>query len=146
MASAPRPHAASASACSSRSAAWLWNGDVENITWWSFPINKNLWSSSFVLNCAGLSLFFLALFYLVIDVWRLRAWSILLTVIGANSIFIYMTGDGGIVDYKHTANFFFGGMLRFTGEYQPLLFAISIVLVEWIVLYVMYRKKIFFRV
>src|SRR4030095_12649423 len=66
--------------------AWLWNGDVENITWWSFPVNKNLWSSSFVLNCAGLSLFFLSVFYLVIDVWKLRRWAIIFTVIGANSI------------------------------------------------------------
>lgn len=126
--------------------AWLWNGDVENTTWWSFPVNKNLWSSSFVLNCAGLSLLFLAVFYIVIDVWRLRAWSILFTVIGANSIFIYMTGDGGIIDYAHTTHFFFDGILRFTGGYQKLLFAVAFVFVEWIVLYVMYRNKIFLRV
>ena len=44
--------------------AWLWNFD--------FPINKNLWSSSFVLNCAGWSLLLLSLFYLVIDVWKFR--------------------------------------------------------------------------
>ena len=42
--------------------ALLWNTD--------FPINKNLWSSSFVLLCAGCSLVLLSIFYLVVDVWR----------------------------------------------------------------------------
>ena len=42
--------------------AWLWNIN--------FPINKNLWSSSFVLHCAGWSLVLLSLFYLVVDVWQ----------------------------------------------------------------------------
>ena len=44
--------------------ALLWNID--------FPINKNLWSSSFVLFCVGCSLLLLSVFYLVIDVWRIR--------------------------------------------------------------------------
>ena len=44
--------------------AWVWNFD--------FPINKNLWTSSFVLHCAGWSLLLLSLFYLVIDVWKFR--------------------------------------------------------------------------
>src|SRR5204862_5778378 len=47
-----------------------------------FPINKNLWSSSFVLFCAGWSLLLLSVFYLVIDVWRFRAWTLPLIVIG----------------------------------------------------------------
>ena len=62
--------------------AALWNLD--------FPINKNLWSSSFVLHCAGLSLLLLALFYLVIDVWRFRAWTLFFVVIGSNSILAYL--------------------------------------------------------
>jgi predicted acyltransferase len=125
---------------------WLWNGDIEHITWWSFPINKNLWSSSFVLWCAGLSLLFLSLFYLVIDVWKFRRWAILFTVIGANSIFIYMTATGRIIDYANTADYFFGGALQHTGSYQPLLSVVSVVLIEWLLLYFMYRKKMFLRV
>jgi predicted acyltransferase len=126
--------------------AWLWNHEFPNTSnWWRFPLNKNLWSSSFVLHCAGWSLLFLALFYLVIDVWRLRRWAILFTVIGANSIFIYMTA-GGIIDFDHTTRFFFDGILRHTGDYQPLLFATAVVFIEWLLLYFLYRKRIFLRV
>ena len=116
--------------------AWLWNLD--------FPINKNLWSSSFVLHCAGWSLLFLAVFYLVIDVWKLRWWSFPLVVIGSNSILIYMAQR--VIDFKFTTHFFFDGMLRNTGEYQPLLWATAVLLVKWLFLYLMYRKRIFLRV
>ena len=39
--------------------AWVWSNELRNV--WQFPINKNLWSSSFVLNCAGWSLLLLAM-------------------------------------------------------------------------------------
>jgi predicted acyltransferase len=116
--------------------AWLWNID--------FPINKNLWSSSFVLHCAGCSLLLLALFYLVIDVWRFRAWTLPLVVIGSNSILIYMAPK--FIDFSYTANFLFGGALRYTDEYRPLLLAIAIVTIKWLMLYLFYRKRIFLRV
>jgi len=116
--------------------AWLWNLD--------FPINKNLWSSSFVLHCAGWSLLFLALFYLVIDVWKLRWWTLPFVVIGSNSILIYMAQR--VIDFKYTTHFFFDGLLGLTGEYQPLLWAVALLTVKWLFLYLMYRKRIFLRV
>ena len=116
--------------------AYLWNRD--------FPINKNLWSSSFVLHCAGWSLLLMALFYLVIDVWRLRAWALFFVVIGSNSILIYMAGN--FVDFDHTAHFFFDGAIRNTGAYQPLLWAIAVVCVKWLLLLLLYKKRIFLRV
>jgi predicted acyltransferase len=116
--------------------AQLWNLE--------FPINKNLWTSSFVLMCAGLSLLLLALFYVVIDVWRLRGWTLLFVVIGSNSILIYMADR--FIDFEYTTRFFFGGALQNTGVYQPLLWAMAIVLVKWLLLYVLYRKRIFLRV
>ena len=116
--------------------AWLWNID--------FPINKNLWSSSFVLHCAGCSLLLLSLFYLVIDVWRFRTWTLPLVVIGSNSILIYMAPK--FVDFGYTANFLFGGALKYADEYRPLLLAIAIVTIKWLMLYLFYRKRIFLRV
>ncbi|HEX5470715.1 MAG TPA: DUF5009 domain-containing protein [Lacipirellulaceae bacterium] len=116
--------------------ALLWNH--------SFPINKNLWSSSFVLFCAGWSLLLLAAFYLVIDVWRFRAWTLPLVVIGSNSILIYMSQK--FIDFGYAAHFFFNGALRNTGTYQTLLFAVAVVVVEWLMLYVLYRKRVFLRV
>jgi predicted acyltransferase len=116
--------------------AALWNLD--------FPINKNLWSSSFVLHCAGLSLLLLALFYLVIDVWRFRAWTFFFVVIGSNSILAYLARQ--FVDFGYTANFFFAGAIKHTGEYQELFTALSVFLTEWLLLYVLYRKQIFLRI
>jgi predicted acyltransferase len=116
--------------------AWLWNID--------FPINKNLWSSSFVLHCAGCSLLLLSLFYLVIDVWRFRAWTLPLVVIGSNSILIYMAPR--FIDFGYAANSLFGGALRYTNAYQPLLLAVAIFSIKWLMLYLFYRKRIFLRV
>jgi predicted acyltransferase len=116
--------------------ASLWNLE--------FPINKNLWSSSFVLRCAGCSLLLLSLFYLVIDVWRFRWWTLPLVVIGSNSILIYMAPK--VIDFDYATKFLFGGALRHTDAYQPLLFAIAIVAVKWLLLYLLYRKRIFLRV
>lgn len=116
--------------------AWLWNID--------FPVNKNLWSSSFVLNCAGLSLMLLALFYLVVDVWGLRSWAMFFVVIGSNSILIYMAPV--FVDFGYTSKALFDGALGYTGIYRPLLFAISVVAVKWLLLMFLYRRRIFLRV
>jgi predicted acyltransferase len=116
--------------------AYLWHGD--------FPINKNLWSSSFVLHCAGWSLALLAFFYLVIDVWRLRAWALFFVVIGGNSILIYMARR--FVAFSYTTHFLFDGVLRTAGPIQPLLWALAVVLVEWLPLLFLHRKRIFLRV
>jgi len=116
--------------------AYLWNSN--------FPINKNLWSSSFVLHCAGYSLLLLALFYLVIDVWRFRRWAIVFVVIGCNSILIYMMRQ--FVDFTFTTHYFFDGLIGNSGPYQPLLFAMAVVFVEWLMLVVLYRHRVFFKV
>jgi predicted acyltransferase len=116
--------------------AVLWNID--------FPINKNLWSSSFVLNCAGLSLLLLSLFYLVIDVWRIRGWTFFFVVIGSNSILAYMARE--LIDFEFTARFFFGGVIRHSGAYQELLAAVAVTLVEWLLLYGLYRRRVFLRI
>jgi predicted acyltransferase len=115
--------------------AFLWNFD--------FPINKNLWSSSFVLHCAGYSLLLLSLFYLVIDVWRFQNWAMFFVVVGSNSILIYMARR--CVDFDHTTHYFFDGLIGSTGPYQPLLFAVAVVFVEWLMLFVLYKKRIFLK-
>src|SRR5690606_23112868 len=65
--------------------AQIWNLD--------FPINKNLWSSSFVLRTGGISLLLIALFYYIIDVRGHTRWAFVFKVIGMNSILIYMSGQ-----------------------------------------------------
>ena len=115
----------------------LWNLD--------FPINKNLWSSSFVMHVGGLSLLFLALFYFIIDVKGYRKWSFFFTVIGMNSILIYASEH--FVDWGYTSNAFFAWLGQLAGSpYNLVVMAICFVLVKWAFLYFMYKKKVFLRV
>jgi predicted acyltransferase len=109
-----------------------------------FPIIKNLWTSSFVLVAGGLSLLLLALFYAVIDVLRFRAWAFFFVVIGMNAITIYCLP--AVFDFGHTANFFFGGLIKHSGSLQPILAAVSVLLVKWLVLLFLFRKRVFLRV
>jgi len=55
-----------------------------------FPIIKKVWTSSFVLLTAGCSAVLLSLFYLVIDVWKLRFWAWPFVWIGMNAITLYL--------------------------------------------------------
>ena len=78
------------------------------------------------------------------DAWRFRAWTLFFVVIGSNSILAYLAHD--FVDFGFTARFFFGGAIKNTGEYQELLTAVAVFFVEWLLLYLLYRKRIFFRI
>ncbi|MBX2922334.1 MAG: DUF5009 domain-containing protein [Chitinophagaceae bacterium] len=110
-----------------------------------FPINKNLWSSSFVLHVGGLSLLLLALFYYIIDIKGYRKWAFFFTVIGMNSILIYMSGS--FIDWKNTTASFFEWLFQLTGEpYNAVVFVFCFLAVKWAFLYFMYRKKAFLRV
>jgi predicted acyltransferase len=117
--------------------AHLWDLD--------FPINKNLWSSSFVLNVGGYSLILLAIFYYIIDVLGYKKWAFFFKVIGMNSILIYMSGR--FIDWEYTTNGFFKWLAQWVGDpWNILVMAICFVMVKWLFLYFMYRKKIFLRV
>ncbi|MSR58629.1 MAG: DUF5009 domain-containing protein [Planctomycetaceae bacterium] len=110
-----------------------------------FPINKNLWTSSFALIAGGWSLLLLALFYVVIDVWNFKRWAFPFVVIGVNSILIYMSEK--FIDFDFTANFLIGGLIQPLGpQVQKLWLAITIVAIEWGFLYFLYRKRVFLKV
>jgi hypothetical protein len=81
---------------------------------------------------------------LIIDVWQFRGWAFFFVVIGCNSILIYLAQV--MVDFGYTVDFVFGGMLSYTQHSQPLLRAVCYLAVEWILLYLLFRKRIFLRV
>ncbi|MDP4292571.1 MAG: DUF5009 domain-containing protein [Bacteroidota bacterium] len=111
----------------------------------TFPINKNLWSSSFVCLVGGLSILLFSIFYLVIDVWKIKKWSFFFMVVGMNSITIYMADN--IIDFGHASNFLFGGFKTMLPvAWSSLIEAIGFVLTGWIFLYFLYKKKIFLKV
>lgn len=110
------------------------------------PINKNLWTSSFVMLTGGISLCLLAVFYLVIDVWGYRRWAFFPAVIGMNSITIYIARK--VIDFDHTAHFLFSGLISnlFPEALHPLLTTVAYIACWWTFLYFLYRQKIFLRV
>ncbi|MEZ2338742.1 acyltransferase family protein [Mucilaginibacter sp. RCC_168] len=117
--------------------AQIWNLD--------FPINKNLWTSSFVMHVGGISLLLMALFYYIIDVLGYKKWAFFFKVIGMNSILIYISGK--FIKWQYTTNGFFGWVGQLVGDpYNIVVMAVCFVLVKWIFLYYLYQKKTFLRV
>lgn len=117
-------------------------GQIWNL---AFPINKNLWSSSFVCYVGGLSMLLLAIFYLIIDVWKFQKWAFFFVVIGMNPITIYLAGR--VIGFSKATEFFFGGIARLLPEnWSELVLSIGIVAVGWVFLYILYKKKIFLKV
>ena len=119
------------------SIALIWNLD--------FPINKNLWTSSFVMLVGGLSLILLSLFYYIIDVLGYKKWAFFFKVIGMNSILIYVSGR--VIDWEYANNGLFTWLFQLSGEpYDAVVKAIFYVLVQWGFLYFLYKKNVFLRV
>jgi predicted acyltransferase len=111
----------------------------------TFPINKNLWTSSYVCFVGGISLILFAVFYLVIDVWNIRRWTLFFTVIGVNSITIYL--GQRIFNLEGVSEFLFGGFIKlFPQDWSAILGAIGYAAVCWIILYFLYKRKIFLKV
>jgi predicted acyltransferase len=115
---------------------------------WSkiFPINKSLWSSSFVLYAGGWSLILLGLFYLIIDTWKLKKWTFFFEVIGMNSITIYVL-QFRILQFDVIRDYFLKGITAFSPvNLQPFIGAFGYIACVWFLLYFLYRKKIFLKV
>jgi predicted acyltransferase len=110
-----------------------------------FPINKNLWTSSFVCFVGGLSLLLFTLFYLIIDIWNYRKWAFVFVVIGMNPITIYLAER--IINFRSASKFFFGGFITlFPETWAPFLNGLAITTIGWVFLYILYKKKIFLKV
>ena len=112
-----------------------------------YPVIKNCWTSTYNILAGGISFLLVALFFLVIDVWGLKKWSFFFRVIGLNSIFIYLISVGNLVDVSHTTMSFFGWIVKPLSENTgQLVFIIGNITLCWLLLYLMYRKKIFIKV
>ncbi|TDB67316.1 acyltransferase family protein [Arundinibacter roseus] len=110
-----------------------------------FPINKNIWTSSFVLLTGGLSFLLLALFYGVIDVLQFRSWTFFFVVIGMNSIVIYMVKK--FIDFSFTADALFGGLLSFFSEPVQIVGAVvAYIFIQWVFMWILHRNKLFLKV
>lgn len=122
--------------------ALMITGQLWNIV---FPINKNLWTSSFICFAGGISLLLFSIFYLIIDVWQYKKWAFFFVVIGMNPITIYLAER--IINFRSATGFFFGGIIILLPKtWTPLINGIGLTTVAWVFLYILYKKKIFLRV
>ena len=112
------------------------------------PIVKRVWTSSYTLYSGGLVVLILAGFYALIEWKGWRRWAFPLVVVGMNSIAVYVM--------SWTMSDFFGNALdRHVGgaiaaiagpTLQPVLHGFAIMLIFWLILVWMYRRKIFLRI
>ena len=132
-------------------AGWVWG-------FW-FPINKALWTSSYVLLTAGLALQFLAVCYWLVDFKGYRRWATPFIVFGSNALIIYFLAElfsnvissvtvaraGGASDLK-TAIYESVFAPWASPKLASLLFALCVVLLWLGVAAVLYRRRIFIKV
>src|SRR5438128_5895857 len=115
-----------------------------------FPIVKNIWTSSYVLVCGGLSALLLGVFHQVIDAWERRSWVTIFIWIGASAITLYLIN--GIVGFKPLATQLIGGDVGSfvdshltPGAGSFLAHAVGLLLAVALAGF-LYRRKIFLRV
>jgi predicted acyltransferase len=139
--------------CVGLAAGLLWNR--------RFPINKNLWTSSFVLFTAGFALVFLALLYWVLEIKRWRGgWTMPILVLGMNAIAGFVADslvwgpgytfhakgpDGSSLLWHEAAQ----AHLEALGLSPPnasLVYSLAALGFCWLLLWGLWRKKIFIKV
>jgi predicted acyltransferase len=109
-----------------------------------YPIIKNAWTSTFDMLTGGISFLLLALFYLVVDVWKFRKWGFYFKVIGVNSITVYLAVM--FIDFGGIATNLLEGITMHMGEWGDVLLAIGGLAIIWYALYLLYKNKIFLRI
>ena len=127
--------------------AYFWN--------YIFPINKKLWTSSFVLHTVGLDCIILATLIYLMDMQNKTKWGWFFQVVGKNPLSIYLLSELLVtvlymVNVSPHANLFswiYQNIFSYAGNYWgSLLFAISYMLLCWTVGYWMDKRKIYLRV
>lgn len=119
------------------------------------PINKKLWTSSFVLLTCGIDLFVIAILIYFLDMKKTKGWSYFFEVFGKNTLFIYLLSELFIITlfaidmngqslYSWIADTVF---ISWSGGYVgSFLFALWVMLTCWLVGYIMDKKGVYVKV
>jgi heparan-alpha-glucosaminide N-acetyltransferase len=112
------------------------------------PVVKRIWTPSWTLFSGGLCFLFLAAFCWIIEARGYKKWSFPLVVIGMNSIAAYLIAHLTPKFLISTFSIHLGpNAFAFAGSgLQPLLEGLAVLAVFWLMLYWMYRRKIFLRI
>ena len=112
------------------------------------PLVKRIWTPSWAIFSAGWAALFLAFFFYVVDVRGWRRWTLPFLVVGMNSIAMYVIVH---VAERYTAEALRthlgkGTFQLYGAAYEPILVGGTSLLIFWLMLYWMYRRKIFIRI
>ncbi len=121
---------------------------------WNFPLNKNLWSSSFVMVTSGLASMILASSIYLVDILGRTQGTRIGVIFGANAISVYVLA--GLLGYVFRRIEFFGASINkhlmdlFTSlgcgmKFSSLLYALFYIAILFIPAVILYRKKIFIK-
>ncbi len=112
------------------------------------PVVKRIWTPAWVLFSGGCCFGLLALFYYVIDVGNHQRWAYFLLVIGTNSIAAYVIAH--LIEPFVVSSFYThlgAAPFRLFGPaYEPLLAGAATLLVYWLILRWLYKRRIFIRI
>lgn len=124
--------------------------------WWNygFPVNKKLWTSSFVIQTVGLDCMILACIMYYVDFINRRTGVYFFEVFGRNPLFIYLVSELSVIIFYlitvgNTSLFewTYQNIFSHSGAYiGSLLFAICFMLYCWLVGYFLDKNKIYVRV
>lgn len=117
------------------------------------PINKKIWSSTYVLVTCGLGSLLLSLLIWIIDVKGYKSWSRFFESFGVNPLAIYVFAGifatllaGITVSSVSLSEAFYTGLASFMDVYfASLVYAVLFILICWAVGYVLYKKKIYIK-
>jgi predicted acyltransferase len=112
------------------------------------PVVKRIWTPTWTLYSGGWCFLLLAGFFATTDLIGRRAWVFFLVVAGTNSIAAYCIAHM-FEDFIHKALLCHVGpkaFRAFGSAYEPLALGASVLLIEWLILLWMYRRKIFLKI
>lgn len=113
------------------------------------PVVKRIWTPAWTIFSGGICFLYLAIFYGIIDMAGYKKWSYFLLVIGANSIAAYVMADGGLRSFISSSLHTHLGQdydKIFGAAYATVVNGILVLLIMWLILYWMYKKRIFIKI
>lgn len=128
------------------------------------PMNKKLWTASYVFQTVGLDLLILPVIMFVIECLGKKRWTPFFEVFGKNTLFIYILSEvlvivmywiphggywpvPGKVQPDSVLSWIYNNIFRWTGDYTgSFLFGVWVMLTCWVVGYILHRKKIYIKV
>lgn len=115
-----------------------------------FPINKKLWTSSYVLFTGGCALVLLAITYQLVEVHGFRKLGRPFEVLGLNAILVYMASEelANALNETHFKPWLYTRVMApFAGEILgSLLFSLTLAAVTWLLAGALYRRRVFLKV